>query len=110
MLDHWKKGKKKSEKFLKKIESNEFLDREISDKTMQARNHYPQNKTNCSRNFGKITMAASGFNKNVNPWRFGLTDPISVAEPSEAEIHQNKDLEKVSSFVFEWIYLFFLQY
>ena len=46
-------------------------------------------------------MAVSCVQNKVNQWRFGLTDPISVAEPSEAEIIQSKDLEKVSYFVFE---------
>jgi len=66
MPDHWKKKVERKRQVSQKIEFNEFLDREISGKTMQARNHYPQNKTNCSRNFVKIPMAASGFNKNVN--------------------------------------------
>lgn len=88
-------------KVSQKSEFNEFLDREISRKIMKARNHYTQHKTNWSRNCGKIPMVVNAVQNKANQWRFGLTDPISVAEPSEAEILQSKDLEKVSYFVFE---------
>lgn len=81
-------------KVSQKSKFNEFLDREISRKIMQARNHYTQHKTNWSRNCGKIPMVVNAVQNKANQWRFGLTDPISVAEPSEAEILQSKDLEK----------------
>lgn len=57
-------------------------------------NQISQMRITFNRGCSKPSMAVRGVHNHVYPPRYGLTDPISVAEPSEDDVLNNKELEK----------------